>query len=95
VRRSWRGGRDGGGKARLRVTYFIAHRDAAGVEEERVELPEGATVAALLEELVRRHPGLAALADDTVVSVNKGMGLAGTVLRDGDEVALIPPVEGG
>ncbi len=77
------------------VTYFIAHRDAAGVDEERVALPDGATVAALLEELVRLHPALAALARDTVVSVNKGMGLEGTVLRDGDEVALIPPVAGG
>lgn len=79
----------------LRVTYFIAHRDAAGVDEERIELPEGATVAALLEELVRRHPALAALARDTVVSVNKGVGSERTVLRDGDEVALIPPVSGG
>ena len=79
----------------LRVTYFIAHRDAAGVDEERIELPEGATVAALLEELVRRHPALAALARDTVVSVNKGVGSERTVLRDGDKVALIPPVSGG
>ena len=79
----------------VRVTYFIAHRDAAGLDGERIELPEGATVAALLEELARRHPALEALARDTVVSVNKGLGLGSTVLRDEDEVALIPPVAGG
>ena len=80
---------------RVRVRYFSAHRDAAGVDEEDVDAPDGATVAELLSVLEDRHPRLRELRDDTVVSVNKGMGRLAAVLREGDEVTLIPPVAGG
>ncbi len=85
----------GAGRVRVRVRYFAAHRDAAGVEEEDVDAPDGATVAELLGMLEGLHPGLRELRDDTVVSVNKGMGRPSAVLREGDEVTLIPPIAGG
>ena len=80
---------------RVTVTFFAAIRDAAGTPEERVELPDGSTVDGLLRELHRAHPALRALADDTLVSVNRGLGAGTTVLRDGDAVALFPPLAGG
>lgn len=80
---------------RVTVTFFAAMRDAAGTPEERVELPSGATVDGLLRELHRAHPALRALAGDTLVSVNRGLGAGATVLRDGDSVALFPPLAGG
>jgi molybdopterin converting factor small subunit len=48
-----------------------------------------------MEELFRLHPPLRELHRDTVVSVNRGMGTDGIVLRDGDDVALFPPISGG
>jgi len=80
---------------RVTVTFFAAMRDAAGTPEECVELPEGATVDGLLRELHRAHPALRALAGDTLISVNRGLGAGTTVLRDGDSVALFPPLAGG
>lgn len=80
---------------RVTVTFFAAMRDAAGTPEERVELPAGATVDGLLRELHRAHPALRALAGDTLVSVNRGLGAGTTVLSDGDTVALFPPLAGG
>ena len=80
---------------RVTVTFFAAIRDAAGAPEERVELPDGATVDGLLRELHRAHPALRALAEDTLVSVNRGLGSGTTVLRDGDAVAMFPPLAGG
>ena len=80
---------------RVTVTFFAAIRDAAGTAEERVELPDGSTVDGLLRELHRAHPALRALAGDTLVSLNRGLGEGSTVLRDGDSVALFPPIAGG
>jgi molybdopterin synthase sulfur carrier subunit len=80
---------------RVTVAFFAAMRDAAGTPEESVELPDGTTVDGLLQELHRVHPTLRALADDTLVSVNRGLGAVTTVLRDGDAVALFPPLAGG
>ena len=56
-------------------------------------LPEGATVAQLVERLRKgaAHPVWSALA----VAVNREYAAASAVLRDGDEVALLPPVSGG
>jgi MoaD family protein len=80
---------------RVTVRYFAAHRDIAGAAEECAELPDGATVSALLAELQRLHPGLGDLRAETLVSVNGGVGAEGTVLRDGDVVSVLPPLSGG
>jgi molybdopterin synthase catalytic subunit len=58
-----------------------------------VELPQGATVAALLARLGAGRPGgpLRGIA----VSVNAEFAAGSQTLRDGDEVGLLPPVSGG
>jgi MoaE-MoaD fusion protein len=58
-----------------------------------VELPEGATVAELLDRLsvLEPAPPLRGIA----VSVNAEFATAGQVLRENDEVGLLPPVSGG
>jgi molybdopterin converting factor small subunit len=60
-----------------------------------VEVPAGTTVGELVTMLVGRHPDLEGLRRDTVVSVNRGVGSTDIVLRDGDDVALFPPIQGG
>ena len=62
-----------------------------------VELPEGATVATLLELLRARLPERAPKEAfrGIAVSVNAEYAQAGQILYDGDEVGLLPPVSGG
>ena len=60
-----------------------------------MELPDGATVGYLAEEMVRRYPDLAQDAPRLVVAVNHEYRDHLYGLDDGDEVALIPPVSGG
>lgn len=79
----------------VRVRYFAAHKELAGLAEERVTVPDGTTVGELLEVVMVSHPELEGLRRDTVVSVNRGVGSSGTVLEDGDDVALLPPIAGG
>ena len=40
----------------LLIRYFGAAQAAAGVEEEKVVLPEGSTLADVLDVLIREHP---------------------------------------
>ena len=54
---------------RLKVLYFAAARELVGASEQQVELGEGATTAALLEHLLRAHPGLGELMRACVLSV--------------------------
>ena len=72
---------------------FAAVREALGADAVAVELPVGATVADLHAELVRRAPALQRL--PVAFAVNRAYAGPATVLRDGDEVAPIPPISGG
>lgn len=61
-----------------------------------IELPEGTTVSALLSRLAaERRPVPAATWASIAVSVNSEYAQAAHILRDGDEVGLLPPVSGG
>jgi molybdopterin converting factor subunit 1 len=80
---------------RVRVRYFAAHKDLAGSATETLQVPEGTTVAGLLDHIITLHPRLEDLRRDTMVSVNKGVGPRDQVLEEGDDVALFPPIQGG
>jgi molybdopterin converting factor subunit 1 len=80
---------------RIRVLYFAVVRERLGREHEEFDLPAGATVAGLLEELERRYDAVAGLRRHLQVARNQEIARPETVLEEGDEIALIPPVSGG
>jgi molybdopterin synthase sulfur carrier subunit len=77
------------------LRLFARAREAAGTANDRFD---AATVGDLVAEAVRRYgPEFAAVLETSRVWVNGEEPLAGdaTQLRDGDEVAVLPPVSGG
>jgi molybdopterin synthase sulfur carrier subunit len=74
------------------VLYFASLRDAAGRASEVVALP--ASLGALYEELRARH-GFALAPERLLVAVDGAFADWHAPLRDGAEVAFIPPVSGG
>ena len=81
--------------SRIQVTVrcFASVREALGAEVLEVALPIGCTAAALREQLGARAPQLLRL--PVAFAVNRAYARPETVLHDGDEVALIPPISGG
>ncbi|HEX8243989.1 MAG TPA: molybdopterin converting factor subunit 1 [Longimicrobium sp.] len=79
----------------VRSLFFAQYRDFAGADEMNVELPEGASVADLVARLRSNGNGLSKLPASPVVAVNMDYAPGDTRLREGDEVAFIPPVAGG
>jgi len=80
---------------RIQVRYFAVLRERLRSDGEALELADGATVADALTALAARHERFRALASRCQTAVNQSMVRADEVLRDGDELALIPPVAGG
>lgn len=66
-----------------------------GLQELTLDLPIGTTVSEFLQVLRQRYPDLASPTADIVVAVNTEYADQNTILLEGDEVALIPPVSGG
>ena len=80
---------------RVTVLYFAAARERAGVSSEPLDLPDGATAAQALARACERHPALAPLVSKLRLAVDQDFSPPDRQLRDGSELALIPPVSGG
>jgi molybdopterin converting factor subunit 1 len=80
---------------RVNLLYFASFRDAAGKAEETRELPDGTRVGQLWQSVSQEIPRLAAFQTMPPAAVNHEYVDDDTVLRDGDEVAFLPPVAGG
>ncbi len=80
----------------VRVLSFATALDVVGSAETEHELPDGGTVADLVECLTAACPALEALWPRLAVAVDGEIAGDRTVpLHDGAEVALLPPVSGG
>ena len=80
---------------RVEILYFAILRERAGREREILDLPGGANVAAARAAVAARHPGIESLLPQVQTAVNRTIAKDATLLSDGDEVALLPPVAGG
>jgi molybdopterin converting factor subunit 1 len=80
---------------RVHVLLFGALKELMAVAGEAVELPEQATVKQLLDRYMADAPQAQKFAGSLAVAVNREYAEPTQVLRDGDEVALLPPVSGG
>lgn len=79
---------------RIHTLLFATYRDLAGTDSLELELPSGATAGDLVARLRSRN-GLAAIPAAPALAVNQVYAPLTTMLADGDEVALLPPVAGG
>ena len=79
---------------RVTVRFFALYRERAGIGQAEVELPEGATAWDLLGRLRAAYPSLPS-SNSVLIAVNSEYVDHDQPIREGDEVAFIPPVSGG
>lgn len=80
---------------KVHVQFFSRLRDLAGVSEMELNLPESTKAGDLLEELYLRTP---ALRDwDKSILVAAGVEFVGRdyAVQPGDQISIMPPVQGG
>lgn len=80
---------------KIRLLAFATAADALGTGETDLEMPEGSQVSDLRTRLDRDHPGLIPLWPRLAIAVDGRIVPPDTYLKDGAEVALLPPVSGG
>lgn len=77
------------------IRLYAGLRDLVGARDIEMELPPGATVELLRSRFGERYPAVEPLLPSLVCAVDEEYVPPEHVLRDGDHVALIPPVSGG
>jgi molybdopterin converting factor subunit 1 len=80
---------------RIRVRLFAIQRELAGARELGLDVPEPATVEAAWAAVAELHPALAPGRPFVRFARNGDYADPDTLLADGDELAIIPPVSGG
>ncbi|GGM67370.1 hypothetical protein GCM10007108_01800 [Thermogymnomonas acidicola] len=80
---------------KVTVRYFADYREAAGTEREEVEVPAGASLADVIRIAGEMHPGLNVDPRRSFLSINAEFRRPEDIVRDGDEVAIMPMVSGG
>lgn len=81
-------------KMKLKLLYFGVSRDYTSRDEEYLEVENATTVLEMRAELQRRYPKLEDI-QSFALAVNESYATDEMKLKDGDTVALIPPVSGG
>ncbi len=79
----------------VEVKLFAIARQHVGSDVARVELPSGATVQMLREQLASDYPALAGSLSHMRFAVDNDYASDDTRLHETAEVACIPPVSGG
>lgn len=79
----------------VRVTFYSYFKELAGCGETTETISAVATLGALHEQLMTRFPKLAAMKKSTLLAVGVDYQTRDYMLKDGDEVSLFPPVQGG
>lgn len=84
-------------KVTVQVRYFAGARAAAGVEEETLALPAGATVADAAQAATERHGERLGkvIASSSFLLDGVAVRSAETRLSDGVQLDVLPPFAGG
>lgn len=82
-------------RVKVKVLYFASARELASRGSESLTLPDGSSLKALVDQVLSLHPGLRPIRRTTRFTVNRELAQDGAVVKDGDEVGVLPPVAGG
>ena len=80
---------------KVRLLFFAVLRDIAGTDARELSLSDGTTASEVWQWMRGAYAPLAGYAQPPMIAVNESYATPETVLRDGDELAFIPPVAGG
>jgi len=82
-------------ETRVCVLLFASYRELLGASRLEITVPWGATLQDVYRVLEVREPRLAQLRGATTFALNREVASSGSMVRDGDEIALLQPVSGG
>jgi MoaD family protein len=80
---------------KIRVQFYAQLRDLIGVRELDVDLSQGATVRNLLEAIYAKQPALRSHDKSILIGAGVEFVHRSHKLKPGDEIAIMPPVQGG
>lgn len=79
---------------RVKILYFSSVRDKIGLPSEEIDF-NGKTLNDLKNTLIKKYPQIRENLEKVMFAINQEYADLNASLKDGDTVAIIPPVSGG
>jgi len=79
----------------IRVLFFASLADIAGGRESSVEAGEVTDIASVFSKFAEKFPEMEGHRSSALFALNSEFVRPDSPVRDGDEVAFLPPVSGG
>ncbi len=80
---------------KIRLKLFASMKDICGFSEKDFSFEKPASVNELIDELTGLYPAVSEKKGILLIAVNEEYTDVDTILKDGDTVAIFPPVSGG
>jgi len=80
---------------RVRVQFYAQLCDLVGIHELDIDVAEGSTIRDLLEQIYARQPKLRS--NDKSILIGAGLEFVDRnyKIKPGEEISIMPPVQGG
>ncbi len=79
---------------KCKIKAFGISQEIIGNKLLEMEVPDGHTISDLKKALIQKYPTFDSL-KSLYIAVNNEYAPESALLKEGDEIALIPPVSGG
>jgi molybdopterin synthase sulfur carrier subunit len=79
---------------KIKIRYFASIKEILGKNEEEIEINEGITAGALKQKLLTMNPKITEK-EQLLIAINGSFVDPKKKIKEGDIVALFPPVSGG
>ena len=79
----------------VKILFFASLKDVTGESDFDLELEENATVKSLRVKITSMYPKLEPILNSVKIAINQEFVESDSVLKNGDELAFLPPVSGG
>jgi molybdopterin converting factor subunit 1 len=80
---------------KVSVLYFAQVSDATGIHEEKIILDKESSLTKLISKIEENHPSILKVKQNIQFAVNCNIARKNLSLKEGDQIAVFPPVAGG
>jgi molybdopterin converting factor small subunit len=79
----------------ITICFYSYFKDLTGCADTTEAVSDGSTINDLLKQIAARYPKLGEMRNSMLIAVGVDYQPRDYVLREGDQVSLFPPVQGG